>query len=505
MTALDLRGLWVRPGSGDAILDGVELVVGRGETVAIFGPSGAGKSTLLRALFDRGALESDGFEVSIGKLDADAELALVPQRGAPFDHLDVGGNLRLALRHGTEPSENETERVRSLLEDVGLDPSWAKKRRASSALSGGQAQRLAVARALASGRRIVFFDEPSVGLDPLRVEQLAVQLARLGDADASVVVVTHDMDFAAAFADRALLLEDGKLRELAVPAREGETRSPVARQSFRRIVEDALPDEVPRRRHGALRRRGRRLFASFEVLARAPIGAFASLRHPRDALQVFGYALRQGLLRPWAFYLAVAVLLGFTVQYVLATFGGELGPAEALRVVRGLPMLALTPPLTGILFVAASSGAVNAWLGGMRYSQQISALEALGIRRERYLWGPSFWALSLSFVVCALTFGAGFLLGGYLLCELYQVEGAWTLLTSDVLDPTPERAPYRVRAAALVVVYAVGIAADAIAKADAPKPSSDAVTRAMTRSVVASTIWIACWELFSLWVVRSVS
>lgn len=503
--------MWVRPPGGDAILDGVDLVVEAGQTVAIFGPSGAGKSTLLRALFDRDALESDGFEVSVGKFDADAELALVPQRGAPFDHLDVGGNLRLALRHGSAKPKKETARVEELLRDVGLDPAWAKKKRASSSLSGGQAQRLAVARALASGRRIVFFDEPSVGLDPLRVEQLAAQLGALSegkgnddDAGASVIVVTHDMDFAAAFADRALLLEDGALRELDVPPREGKTREAEARATFRRVVEDALPTEVPARKAGKLRRRGGRALASFDVLARAPAGALAALRHPRDAAQVFLYALRQALLRPWFFYLAVAVLLGFTVQYVLASFGGELGPAEALRVVRGLPMLALTPPMTGILFVAASSGAVNAWLGGMRYSHQIGALEALGIRRERYLWGPTFAALALSFVVCAATFAAGFLLGGWLLCQLYEVPGAWTLLTSEIVDPTPERAPYRLRAMGLVLVYGAGIAANAIASADAPKPTSDAVTRAMTRSVVACTIWIAVWELFSLWMIRSV-
>jgi hypothetical protein len=91
--------------------------------------------------------------------------------------------------------------------------------------------------------------------------------------------------------------------------------------------------------------------------------------------------------------------------------------------------------------------------------------------------------------------------GGLLVCRQYQVPHAWELLTADLLDPRPERVRYAVRAGFLVWIYAWGIASDVIAKGGAPKPEADAVTRGMTASVVACTLWVVAWELATVLVV----
>src|SRR5256714_9359797 len=201
---LSVRGLRVALPDGRILIDGVDLAIKPGEVVVLLGGSGAGKSTFARVLFERDELDAAGFEVVAAQLDLDRDqLALVPQRGALFDHLDVRGNLELALRHAGQ----STEGVESWLERVGLDPALAEPGTPVARLSGGQAQRVAVARVLASRRKLLFLDEPSVGLDPHRVRVLArlirEQVSALG---ISAIVVTHDVALAAGVADRVFLL-----------------------------------------------------------------------------------------------------------------------------------------------------------------------------------------------------------------------------------------------------------------------------------------------------------
>lgn len=510
--ALKIVGLQVGLPGGDSLLDGLSLTLEPGEAIAIVGPSGSGKSTLVRAIFETTAMRDEGFVVTVETLEVRGGLGLVPQKGAVFDHLDVAGNIELALRHSDQREASEAEVIR-WLQAVDLDVAWASSSRSVAHLSGGEAQRLAVARALAGGQRILFLDEPSVGLDPLRVRGLAWQLRRICDDEAvALVVVTHDAHFAAEFADRVLLLKDGSLVPLPIDDRVG----PGCRQNgdldvARRQLESSLLEALaagagPTRRSGGsspLSTWLRSQLGVFDVMVRAPASLPGYVgTHAREVRHVLSAALRQSLYRPLAFYGVVSFLLGFTVYYVLSTFGGEFGPGEAIRIVRGLPILALTAPLSAFLFVAASANAVNAWLGTMRLSRQTTALEALGISRVAYLWGPSWAGLVLAFLAVSFVFAFGFLVGGAVLCAVKGVTGVWPLLTGDLLDPAPDRAPYRVRAFLLVCIYAVGCASDAIAKADEPKPHADSVTRAMTRSVVACTLWVALLELVSLVILR---
>src|SRR5688572_24358749 len=125
-SALAVRGLRVALPDGRILIDGVDLSIGAGEVVVLLGGSGAGKSTFARVLFERDELDLAGFDVAAAQLALDrAQLGLVPQRGALFDHLDVRGNLELALRHaapgGPDLGEPAADDAAAWLARVGLD------------------------------------------------------------------------------------------------------------------------------------------------------------------------------------------------------------------------------------------------------------------------------------------------------------------------------------------------------------------------------------------------
>jgi ABC-type nitrate/sulfonate/bicarbonate transport system ATPase subunit/ABC-type transporter Mla maintaining outer membrane lipid asymmetry permease subunit MlaE len=518
---LSVRGLSVTLPDGRALLCSLDLEVRPGEVVVILGGSGAGKTTLLRALFDRNALEAEGFRVTVQEAAARVGLGLVPQRGALFDHLDVAGNLRVALRNAEPPKETSFEAVRTWLTRFDLAPEMARPGTPVTGLSGGQAQRLAVARTLAGGRPLVFLDEPSAGLDPYRVRLLAREIRRHGTAEAAAsVVVTHDVALAAGVGDRLLLLDPsaGKLVALL----EGEWPGPQADASaedmarWQNRVEEALVERLAQGESLALpagRPRGGRLARwlarTFEPFRVAAVALFETLRflprRPLDFFLVLRHVLRQSFARPLPFYVIVSVLLGFTILYVVTRVApGGVRPGRAIELVGSAYIVALTPPLTAFLFVATSGSAINAWLGGMALTRQILALEALGIAQTRYLWAPAWVGLGISFLAGATVFAAGLLAGGLLLCRVEGVPNGWEILGSDLFDPAPDRAPYTARAGWLVWIYAWGIASDAVARGSAPKDTSESVTAAMTRGVVASTLWVVFLELISVFLLFAV-
>ncbi|HSN28322.1 MAG TPA: ABC transporter permease, partial [Kofleriaceae bacterium] len=156
-----------------------------------------------------------------------------------------------------------------------------------------------------------------------------------------------------------------------------------------------------------------------------------------------------------------------------------------------------------LLFVAASGSATNAWLGSMGLTKQTLALDALGVDRRSYLWAPAWVTAGLAYLLVAGVFALGMIGGGLLVCRGYHVPHAWELLTADFVDPRPERVRYALRAGFLVWMYAWGIASDVVAKGGANKPEADAVTRGMTASVVACTLWVVAWELLTVvWILR---
>jgi thiamine transport system ATP-binding protein len=516
-SALAVRGLRVALPDGRILIDGVDLEIGAGEVVVLLGGSGAGKSTFARVLFERDELEAAGFDVVAAQLDLDREqLGLVPQRGALFDHLDVRGNLELALRHaGHDVTAEEAPRW---LERVGLDPALARPGTPVTGLSGGQAQRVAVARVLASRRKLLFLDEPSVGLDPHRVRVLArlirEQVKQLG---ISAIVVTHDVALAAGVADRLFLLslEDRKLEHLFADRWPGalEDAGHSAEERGRWLVElegklvehlethgDRAPPAGTPRRRSTLARLGaiaEPVLAPFRVAAIAAARTPLQLvRHPRDFAIVARRVVAQTLLRPLVFYAIVSTLIGYTVLFVVSKVGGAGVRSDALlRQIGGSHVVALAPALSALLFVAASGSATNAWLGSMGLTKQTLALDALGVDRRSYLWAPAWFAVAVTYLAVAVLFALGMIAGGMLVCRQYGIAEPWQLLTGDLLDPRPERLRYAVRAVFLVWIYAWGIASDVVAKGGSPKPEADAVTRGMTASVVACTLWVVLWEL----------
>jgi ABC-type transporter Mla maintaining outer membrane lipid asymmetry permease subunit MlaE len=245
------------------------------------------------------------------------------------------------------------------------------------------------------------------------------------------------------------------------------------------------------------------LVAPFRVAALSIYKAPLQLvRSPKDFAIVSSRVLAQTLLRPLPFYAIVSTLIGYTVLFVVSKIGGAgVRPDALLKQIGGSHIIALAPALSALLFVAASGSATNAWLGSMGLTKQTLALDALGVDRRAYLWGPAWLSIAIAYFAIAALFAGGMIVGGLLVCRAYDVPHAWELLTGDILDPRPERMQYTARAAFLSWIYGWGIASDVVAKGGAPKPEADAVTRGMTSSVVACTLWVVAWELVTVLVV----
>jgi osmoprotectant transport system ATP-binding protein len=217
-----LNGIAKRHG-GQAALDDVSLAVATGTFVALVGPSGSGKTTLLKMVNrlvepDDGSVTLAGAEV--GSMPAAAlrrRIGYVFQAIGLFPHMDVAENIAIVPRlAGMAPAERRA-RVLELLDLVALPRDFASRRPA--ALSGGQAQRVGVARALAAKPSLMLMDEPFGALDPVTRDALGRAYRALHDAlGLTTIMVTHDMSEALLLADRIVVLIGGRIRADGPPA-----------------------------------------------------------------------------------------------------------------------------------------------------------------------------------------------------------------------------------------------------------------------------------------------
>lgn len=203
-------------------LKGVSLNVNKGEVIIIIGPSGSGKSTLLRCInrleeFDSGSIVVDGIPLDTTEnINAvRTEVGMVFQQFNLFPHLTVIENISLAQRIIRKRSEDEARKVaEELLKKVGIPE---KAYCYPGQLSGGQQQRVAIARALAMNPKIMLFDEPTSALDPEMIQEVLDVMIQLAKEGMTMVVVSHEMGFARAAADRVLLMDSGLIVEEGTP------------------------------------------------------------------------------------------------------------------------------------------------------------------------------------------------------------------------------------------------------------------------------------------------
>jgi ABC-type polar amino acid transport system ATPase subunit len=220
--ALHIRGLRVERGT-QAILRGFDLDVSAGEVCVVMGSSGAGKSTVLRVVtalqpFSSGTVSVDGVALRPGALPKESVLralrervGMVFQSHALFEHLTVLDNVMLAPVHAHGQTRAAAlARATQLLETLGVLP---RANAYPRELSGGEAQRVAIARALAINPPLLLMDEPTSALDPARRAALGHSLRALAADGRGLLIVTHDVDFARAVADRVVVLSQGIIAE----------------------------------------------------------------------------------------------------------------------------------------------------------------------------------------------------------------------------------------------------------------------------------------------------
>lgn len=248
---ISVRNLRVSYGERE-ILHGITFDVQRGETLVILGGSGSGKSTLLRTLVglekpSSGEIWIRGKNIaSISASEMDEirkKIGMSFQGSALFGSMTVGENVALPLREHTQLEDSTIEiMLRLKLEQVGLE---GFEYYMPSQLSGGMKKRAAVARAMAMDPEILFFDEPSAGLDPIiaaGIDQLILELKQAFHM--TVIVVTHELASAYLIADRMLLIDKGHLIAMGTTAEMRASTQPRVRQFLDRVPEPEVAREL---------------------------------------------------------------------------------------------------------------------------------------------------------------------------------------------------------------------------------------------------------------------
>lgn len=207
----------------NVVLRDIDLDVHKGEVVVVLGPSGSGKSTMLRCINrlehpTSGSIVVEGVDVCAKGVDLNkvrTHLGMVFQQFNLFPHLSVKKNVMLAQQKVLKRSKEEAEKIAveeltkvGLAERIDFMPSQ---------LSGGQQQRVAIARSLAMQPKAMLFDEPTSALDPEMINEVLEAMVRLAQQGMTMIVITHEMNFARRVADRVVFMADGQIVETGTP------------------------------------------------------------------------------------------------------------------------------------------------------------------------------------------------------------------------------------------------------------------------------------------------
>ncbi len=220
---LDIKDLHKSFGDNH-VLKGISTTINQGEVVVVIGPSGSGKSTFLRCLNllevpTKGTIIFEGTDITDPKNDIYTmreKMGMVFQNFNLFPNLSVLDNITLSPTKVKKMAKKQAETLaKQLLQDVGLPD---KADAFPQSLSGGQMQRIAIARALAMEPDVMLFDEPTSALDPEMVGEVLGVMQRLAQQGMTMVIVTHEMGFAKEVADRVLFMDQGVIMEEGTPA-----------------------------------------------------------------------------------------------------------------------------------------------------------------------------------------------------------------------------------------------------------------------------------------------
>ncbi|HEV8128702.1 MAG TPA: ABC transporter ATP-binding protein [Candidatus Eisenbacteria bacterium] len=245
--AIDFQNVWKRLGRKE-VLRGVDIDVPQGECLVIIGRSGTGKSVLLKHVVglmnpDEGAVHVNGVDVS-GLVEKDLlelrrGMGMLFQGGALFDSMTVGENVGLPLREHTSMPEPQIEIVvTEKLSLVGLEGTETMR---PSSLSGGMKKRAALARSLVLNPKIMLYDEPTTGLDPITSDLINRLIRRLQKRlGMTTIAVTHDMRSAYHIADRIAMLHEGRIHAVGTPDEIQATQDPAVRQFIEGSAEGPL-------------------------------------------------------------------------------------------------------------------------------------------------------------------------------------------------------------------------------------------------------------------------